>query len=382
MSLTCVSNSNFSADTYVLPVARHSRLFSNGTVISSAPASLTAPCIIYIQYFPFDIQQCEYRFTTWETNAEEVAMYPLTSTILKVDFLENTEWNIVNTSVTSKLVFYPCCEAPYSTITCLLTIQRRPLYYLITVAMPCHILSILTALTFMLPPCSGEKLTVGISILLNLAVLNLVIANIMPATSIDIPLIVKYIIFSMVFVSTSIVASIFVLSVYHNKSEHRPGRRMRKIFLDILPRLFFLKPFHDDPSLNVFDDKYTLRITDSNMDISKKDFNFENGDYDFERQGLSEYAVKVTESESSREVKRIRGRRSDKPLKYIVRSARQKHEAAAANGSESTSTVRCEHCSLTAEEALLLEILGKENCILDNVGRLAKKERDVIIERQ
>ncbi len=54
---------------------------------------------------------------------------------------------------------------------------------------PCIMLSILTCLTFYLPTESGEKVSLGLTVLLAFSVFMLLIAESIPATSEFIPLI-------------------------------------------------------------------------------------------------------------------------------------------------------------------------------------------------
>jgi len=67
--------------------------------------------------------------------------------------------------------------------------KRRVLYYMINIVFPCLWLSILSTLTFWLPPDSGEKITLGITVLLAFSVFMLLVAENMPKTSDSTPLI-------------------------------------------------------------------------------------------------------------------------------------------------------------------------------------------------
>ncbi len=49
----------------------------------------------------------------------------------------------------------------YPTVTFHLHIRRRSLYYFVNVLIPCVLISMLTVLSFSLPPESGEKLSFG-----------------------------------------------------------------------------------------------------------------------------------------------------------------------------------------------------------------------------
>ena len=60
-----------------------------------------------------------------------------------------------------------------------LTLERRPLYYLLNIIIPTvvGILAVLSALTFMVPMNSGERLSLGTSILLALSVFMLILQD-------------------------------------------------------------------------------------------------------------------------------------------------------------------------------------------------------------
>lgn len=89
-------------------------------------------------------------------------------------------------------MLYACCEEPYSDVTFSLVIRRRTLYYLFNIICPCLWLSLLTVTGFWLPADSGEKVTLGITVLLAFSVFMLLIAESTPATSEFVPLIGQY----------------------------------------------------------------------------------------------------------------------------------------------------------------------------------------------
>ena len=95
-------------------------------------------------------------------------------------------------------------------------IRRRVLYYLFNIIFPCIWLSILSLLGFWLPPDSGEKITLGITVLLAFSVFMLLIAESMPATSEMVPLIEIYLTIVMALTSLSIVLTVYVLQLHHS----------------------------------------------------------------------------------------------------------------------------------------------------------------------
>ena len=63
--------------------------------------------------------------------------------------------------------------------------------YRYNIVFPCMMMSTLTVLVFCLPPDSGEKIALGVTVLLAFSVFMLAIAEKMPETSESIPLIGK-----------------------------------------------------------------------------------------------------------------------------------------------------------------------------------------------
>jgi hypothetical protein len=87
---------------------------------------------------------------------------------------------------------------------------------LFNIIFPCIWLSILSLLGFWLPPDSGEKITLGITVLLAFSVFMLLIAESMPATSEMVPLIEIYLTIVMALTSLSITLTVYVLQLHHS----------------------------------------------------------------------------------------------------------------------------------------------------------------------
>ena len=108
------------------------------------------------------------------------------------NYVYSGEWELIEIKVQRNEVFYACCKEPYPDVTFFVIMRRRTLYYLFNIIFPCLWLTILSLLGFWLPPDSGEKITLGITVLLAFSVFMLLIAESMPATSEFVPLIGKY----------------------------------------------------------------------------------------------------------------------------------------------------------------------------------------------
>lgn len=115
-----------------------------------------------------------------------------TSEVDLTNYVPNGEWELLEARLIRNVVFYSCCPEPFPDLTVTLKIRRKILYYMVNVVLPCMMMSVLTLLVFCLPPESGEKVALGITVLLAFSVFMLAIAEKMPETSESIPLIGKF----------------------------------------------------------------------------------------------------------------------------------------------------------------------------------------------
>uniref|UniRef100_A0A1A9ZZ59 Neurotransmitter-gated ion-channel transmembrane domain-containing protein n=1 Tax=Glossina pallidipes TaxID=7398 RepID=A0A1A9ZZ59_GLOPL len=104
------------------------------------------------------------------------------------EFYMSVEWDILEVPAVRNEKFYTCCDEPYLDITFNITMRRKTLFYTVNIIIPCMGISFLTVLTFYLPSDSGEKVTLSISILISLHVFFLLVVEIIPPTSLVVPL--------------------------------------------------------------------------------------------------------------------------------------------------------------------------------------------------
>ncbi|XP_023346039.1 acetylcholine receptor subunit alpha-like isoform X2 [Eurytemora carolleeae] len=103
-------------------------------------------------------------------------------------------------------------------------------------------ISFLTVLVFYLPSDSGEKVTLCISILLSLTVFFLLLAEIIPPTSLAVPLLGKYLVFTMMLVTLSICVTVTILNIhFRTPATHNMPGWMKQIFLKFLPRILMMR---------------------------------------------------------------------------------------------------------------------------------------------
>ncbi|XP_075860718.1 neuronal acetylcholine receptor subunit alpha-3 [Microcebus murinus] len=212
-----------------------------GEVTWMPPAIFKSSCKIDVTYFPFDYQNCTMKFGSWSYDKAKIDLVLIGSSMNLKDYWESGEWAIIKAPGYKHDIKYNCCEEIYPDITYSLYIRRLPLFYTINLIIPCLLISFLTVLVFYLPSDCGEKVTLCISVLLSLTVFLLVITETIPSTSLVIPLIGEYLLFTMIFVTLSIVITVFVLNVhYRTPTTHSMPAWVKTIFLNLLPRVMFM----------------------------------------------------------------------------------------------------------------------------------------------
>ncbi|KAL8568804.1 hypothetical protein ACOMHN_000087 [Nucella lapillus] len=246
-----------SADDYTAGFMKSKAMVtSSGNVFWPPPAKFRSSCKIDITYFPFDDQVCELKFGSWTYHGFQVCelkfgswtydgfQVDITNRSAQVDltnYVYSGEWELIDVRVRRTEMYYACCQEPYPDVRFTIIIRRKTLYYLFNIIFPCLWLTILSLLGFWLPPDSGEKITLGITVLLAFSVFMLLIAESMPATSEFVPLIGIYLTVTMAMTSLSIILTVFVLQLHHvGPHQKRVPRWVWTLVVDILAPLFCL----------------------------------------------------------------------------------------------------------------------------------------------
>lgn len=162
---------------------------SEGVVYWNAPAIYKSTCKIDVTYFPFDEQHCDLKFGSWAHSGDELSLTNRSAAGDTSAYINNGEWELVAMPVMNNVIYYACCESPFPDVTFTVIIRRLPLFYMFNLIGPCIIISVITVLAFYLPADAGEKVTLGITVLLALVVFLLLAAETMPPTSEVVPIV-------------------------------------------------------------------------------------------------------------------------------------------------------------------------------------------------
>ncbi|NXB49066.1 ACHG protein, partial [Leucopsar rothschildi] len=220
----------------------------DGSIYWLPPAIYRSVCVIHVTYFPFDWQNCTMVFQSQTYSANEINLLLTVEDGQTVEwifidpeaFTENGEWAIKHRPA-RKIInsdhFTPD-DIQYQQVIFYLIIQRKPLFYVINIIVPCVLISAMAVLVYFLPAkAGGQKCTVSINVLLAQTVFLFLIAQKVPETSQAVPLIGKYLTFLMVVTVVIVVNAVIVLNVsLRTPNTHSMSQRVRQVFLHFLPR--------------------------------------------------------------------------------------------------------------------------------------------------
>lgn len=84
-----------------------------------------------------------------------------------------------------------CCDLPVADLTITMLLRRRTYYYVMSLILPCTLIACTIFLEFILPAESGERVGLGITILLSMAVFQELTSEKLPSSSEHFPLLGK-----------------------------------------------------------------------------------------------------------------------------------------------------------------------------------------------
>lgn len=202
------------------------------------PAIYKSSCTIDVKYFPFDEQVCEMRFGSWTFDAHQVRIKREKPMVNLEDYLPSGTWDIISVPAQE----FHSKDSDRMELVYQFRIRRKTLFYTVNLIIPTVLISFLSIFVFYLPTDEGEKMTLCISILLALVVFLLLVSKILPPTSMVIPLISKYLIFTLMMNIVTILNTVIIINWnYRTPRTHNMPKWVRIVFIEFFPKILFMK---------------------------------------------------------------------------------------------------------------------------------------------
>ncbi|KAL7071244.1 hypothetical protein ACQ4LE_009424, partial [Meloidogyne hapla] len=235
-------------------------------------------CHLNLHRFPFDQQICYLMLASWSYDGSQVMVrpagdshtnhsaglnrnsqmnlsshhHPSSSTnsgqnnyFMKsaslTHYIPNMEWRLIDFKTRSNLKWYDCCPNPYPDICYYFSIKRNPSYYLFTLIMPSALITTITVVGFFTTHSSTgentEKVSLGVTSLLSLALILMMVSDKLPATSDTVPVLGQYYIGLICIQFTATYITTWTLHLQTNGNSGRAlPRRLRHWLLGANPR--------------------------------------------------------------------------------------------------------------------------------------------------
>lgn len=183
-----------------------------------SPASFRSTCQIDVTFFPFDQQICFMKFGSWTFETVDLDIFIDEAPLHSKQYVKSAEWDLISARKTRNVESYACCPHPFSDVTVEFKFKRKPLFYMFNLIIPCMIITGMVLLGFFLPPESGERITLSITVLLAMAVFLQLAAQNLPRNSENVPILGIFYITVMIEVALSLIATCYVLQIHHMNS--------------------------------------------------------------------------------------------------------------------------------------------------------------------
>lgn len=210
------------------------------------------------------------KFGSWTFEVVDLDIHADKSPLHSTQYVKSAEWDLMAASRKRNVQSYACCDYPFSDVTIEFVFQRKPLFYIFNLIIPCVIIVSMVLLGFFLPPESGERITLSITVLLAMAVFLQLAAENLPRNSENVPVMGMFYITVMLEVALSLVATCYILHIHHRNSGTAVipvPRWVNKCVLNKLGKLLGVKKPVTEDDYHLSAEKDFKRLS-----LMKKDF--------------------------------------------------------------------------------------------------------------
>ena len=216
-------------------------VYPSGSVFISKPQVHRFPCTMSVEDFPFDTQRCPFTVGSWSYNGFIVDILPrLTSagpsaiTVEEGVYQPHTEFKLPRASTDHYVYKYGCCPEPYPLISFHLVLERASLPYFNGIILPLILSTAAGFLAFVTNPSAGERIGLGITVILVIGVIYTVADALMPKSNVWTLISIMYI-WSTAAATITLLSSILAVSLTNISSSvnQMSEARLLAIFIEV-----------------------------------------------------------------------------------------------------------------------------------------------------
>ncbi|XP_075249623.1 neuronal acetylcholine receptor subunit alpha-9-like [Convolutriloba macropyga] len=218
------------------------KVYNDGSIWWSIPAITRTTCYIKTEQFPFDQQECDIVVGSWYYQPNEINLIVEgNATKMELKYAaENAQWQFLDSWILTEDEKHDTYDMVFRTLHFRIKFKRKSLYYCLILIVPYILISFVSLANFILPCESGEKIALGITVLLSQFVNLLNLVDLIPESSDSFPVLGLYYLVSMALCALSVILTVLILNIHFqaDNSKRLPSY-VRVLFLQYL-RIFFL----------------------------------------------------------------------------------------------------------------------------------------------
>lgn len=187
-------------------IGRTLHVWHSGLLSLPVRTDLISSCLIDTYLYPFDVHDCKLTFEATEDAVHELALTSLLDPErhekqflekfggphLDKYYVKSDHWQFIWHEHSLQNCTDPDLNETFSHVVHRFRIRRHPGYHLVNVVFPCVITMLISSFVFMIPPGSGDKMSLCVSIMLSLIVFTQLMFDRMPETGSTLPIISKF----------------------------------------------------------------------------------------------------------------------------------------------------------------------------------------------
>ena len=180
---------------------------NEGDIHWSPGEVMTAKCRMDLSKFPFDEQTCLFIFGIWTVPTTDIKTISSTDKAIITYFIPTSDWE-----VTSYKQYIVEIEDGNGFVL-ELSVKRQPLYNIVVIIFPTLLFSLMNPLVFLLPVDSGERVSLGMTLLLSYAIFLTLVASSVPVSSN--PMCVLLVVMVLIMVLSGLLVVFIIVSLYY-----------------------------------------------------------------------------------------------------------------------------------------------------------------------